>query len=43
MPYFGLSKGVTVTEEEDNKRADLLNTLSSIVSSKPAFLFLIER
>lgn len=42
MPYFGLSKGVTVTEE-DNNRADLLNILSSIVSSEPAFLFLIER
>ena len=43
MPYFGLSKGVTVTEEEDNNQADLLNILSSIVSSEPAFLFLIER
>ena len=42
MPYFGLSKGVTVIEE-DNNRADLLNILSSIVSSEPAFLFLIER
>ena len=42
MPYFGLSKDVTVTEE-DNNRADLLNILSSIVSSEPAFLFLIER
>ena len=43
MPYFGLSKGVMVTEEEDNNRTDLLNILSSIVSSEPAFLFLIER